>query len=142
MRILLDTNIWISGLLWGGNPRKIIQLAENETINLYTSLSLFEELEQTLNYPKLQLRLQKLGITVDYLLSEVRRINQFCQPLPLPPIPELRDPKDKIILETALAVPVEAIISGDEDLLVLGEFQQIKILTASDFLIRYGVEFD
>jgi len=38
MRILLDTNIWISGLLWGGNPRKIIQLAENETINLYTSL--------------------------------------------------------------------------------------------------------
>ncbi|MBE9051206.1 putative toxin-antitoxin system toxin component, PIN family [Nostocales cyanobacterium LEGE 11386] len=47
MKILLDTNVWISGLLWGGNPRKIIQLAEEELITVYTSLSLFQELEET-----------------------------------------------------------------------------------------------
>ncbi|MFK0731163.1 MAG: putative toxin-antitoxin system toxin component, PIN family [Gloeotrichia echinulata GP01] len=142
MKVLLDTNVWISGLLWGGNPRKIIQLAEEELITLYTSLPLFQELEETLNYPKLQLRLQKLGMTASYVLSAVRRINQFCQPLPLPPITELRDSKDKVVLETALAIPVEVIVSGDEDLLVLGEFQRIIILTASDFLMRYGVNFD
>ncbi|MBO3459224.1 putative toxin-antitoxin system toxin component, PIN family [Aetokthonos hydrillicola Thurmond2011] len=137
MKILLDTNVWISGLLWGGNPRTIIEFAQKEIITLYTSLSLLQELEETLNYPKLQPRLQKLGITANYLLSEVKQINQFCQPLPLSPIPELRDPKDKILFETALAVPVEVIISGDKDLLVLVEYQEIHILSASDFLIRY-----
>jgi uncharacterized protein len=141
MKVLLDTNVWISGLLWGGNPRKIIQLAQEGLITLYTSLPLFQELEETLNYPKLQLRLQKLGMTANYILSEVRRINQFCQPLPLSPVAELRDSKDKVVLETALAVPVDVIVSGDEDLLVLEEFQQIIILTASDFLMRYGVNF-
>lgn len=140
MKVLLDTNIWISGLLWGGNPKKVIQLAALEKITVYTSLSLFQELEQTLGYPKLQLRLQKLEITANYLLSEVRRMTQFCEPILLADIPELRDAKDKKILEAALSVPVEVIVSGDEDLLVLGEFQQIPILTASGFWERYGAE--
>ena len=60
MNVLLDTNVWISGLLWGGNPRKIIQLAEQEQITIYLSLPLFHEIEETLNYPKLQVRLQAL----------------------------------------------------------------------------------
>ncbi len=106
MNVLLDTNVWISGLLWGGNPRKIIQQAEREQITIYLSLPLFQEIEQTLNYPKLQVRLQALGIATNQLLLGVRQITQFCQPIPLSEVPELRDPKDKIILEAALSVPV------------------------------------
>lgn len=119
MKVLLDTNIWISGLLWGGYPKKIIELAETDQVTLYMSLSMFEELEQTLGYPKLQRRLQKIEMSANYLLSEVRQITQFCQPLNLPDISNLRDAKDKKILEAALSVPVEVIISGDEDLLIL-----------------------
>jgi len=137
MNVLLDTNVWISGLLWGGNPRKIIQQAEREQITIYLSLSLFQELEETLKYPKLQVRLQALGIAVNQLLLGVRQITQFCEPIPLSEVPELRDPKDKIILEAALSVPVDVIVSGDRDLLVLGEFQQIPIVTVLDFLERY-----
>ena len=37
MKVLLDTNIWISGLLWGGNQRKIIQLAQQKQIFIYSS---------------------------------------------------------------------------------------------------------
>ena len=140
MNVLLDTNVWISGLLWGGNPRKIIQQAEQEQITIYLSLSLFQELEETLKYPKLQVRLQALGIAVNQLLLGVRQITQFCQPIPLSEVPELRDPKDKIILEAALSVPVDVIVSGDGDLLVLGEFQQIPIVTVSNFWERYEGE--
>lgn len=140
MNVLLDTNVWISGLLWGGNPRKIIQQAEREQITIYLSLPLFQEIEETLNYPKLQVRLQALGIGANQLLLGVRQITQFCQPIPLSEVPELRDPKDKIILEAALSVPVDVIVSGDGDLLVLGVFQQIPIVTASDFLERYEGE--
>ena len=137
MRVLLDTNIWISGLLWGGNPRRIIQLAVSEQIVLYSSKLLIEELQTTLAYPKLQRRLEKLAITAEELLVEVARITQLCQPVTISDLSQLRDPKDKIVLETAVSVPVEAIVSGDEDLLILREFQQIPILTTKQFLENY-----
>ncbi len=123
MKVLLDTNIWISGLLWGGNPRKVIQLAIAERIVLYSSKLLIDELQAALAYPKLQRRLKKLEITTEELLVEVYRLIQLSQPILLSNIPDLRDSKDGIVLETALSVPVEVIRSGDEDLLVLGQFQ-------------------
>lgn len=137
MRVLLDTNIWISGLLWGGNPRRIIQLAVSEQIVLYSSKLLIEELQTTLAYSKLQRRLEKLAITAEELLVEVARITQLCQPVTISDLSQLRDPKDKIVLETAVSVPVEVIVSGDEDLLILKEFQQIPILTTKQFLENY-----
>ncbi len=137
MKVLLDTNIWISGLLWGGNPRKIIQLAIAEKIVLYSSKLLIDELQTTLAYPKLQRRLKKLEITAEELLVEVYRLIQLSQPILLSNIPDLRDSKDKIVLETALSVPVQIIISGDEDLLVLGQFQNIPIVTTKQFLDNY-----
>lgn len=137
MKVLLDTNIWISGLLWGGNPRRIIQLAVSEQIVLYSSKLMIDELQATLAYPKLQRRLEKLAITAEELLVEVAAITQFSQTATIPDVSQLRDPKDKIVLETALAVPVEVIISGDEDLLILKEFQRIPILTTKQFLENY-----
>ena len=137
MKVLLDTNIWISGLLWGGNPRQIIQLALSEQIVIYSSKILIDELQATLAYPTLKLRLEKLAITAEELLVEVAGITQLSQPVTISELDRLRDPKDKIVLEMALGVPVEVIVSGDEDLLILGEFRQIPILTTKQFLENY-----
>ena len=70
-------------------------------------------------------------------MLQVAAITQLSQPVAITDVDQLRDPKDKIVLETALAVPVEVIISGDEDLLILKEFQQIPILTIKQFLEIY-----
>lgn len=137
MRVLLDTNIWISGLLWGGNPRRIIKLAMSEQITIYSSKLLIDELQATLAYPKLQRRLEKLAITAEELIVEVAAITQLSQPVAISNFSQLRDPKDKIVLETALSVPVEVIISGDEDLLILREFRQISIMATKQFLENY-----
>ncbi|MGL5940873.1 MAG: putative toxin-antitoxin system toxin component, PIN family [Waterburya sp.] len=137
MKVLLDTNIWISGLLWGGNPRKIIQLAITKQIVLYSSKLLIEELRATLAYPQLQCRLEQLEITAEELLIQVCRITQLFQPVPFSSILELRDPKDKIVLETAVSVPVATIVSGYKELLILREFQKIPILTTKQFLENY-----
>lgn len=138
MKVLLDTNVWISGLLWGGKPRQIIQLGQQKQILIYSSQLLIKELELTLAYPKLQRRLDKLEITTEELLQEVFKIVTLIQPVSLPSIPELRDSKDKIVLETAVSVPVNAIVSGDEDLLVMKKFQEIPIVTVKDFLDIYN----
>lgn len=137
MKVLLDTNIWISGLLWGGNPRRIIKLAMSEQIVIYSSKLLIDELQATLAYPKLQRRLEKLAITAEELLVEVAGITQLSQSVAISELDQLRDPKDKIVLETALGVPVEVIVTGDEDLLILEEFQKIPILTTKQFLENY-----
>ncbi len=134
MKFLLDTNIWISGLLWGGQARAIIKLAQQNRIVVYISSSLLNELEETLKYVKLERRLMQLEITRDEILEEVKKITLLCQLTPLSSISELRDPQDKIVLETALTIPVDIIISGDKDLLVLGQFQEIPILTITQFL--------
>jgi putative PIN family toxin of toxin-antitoxin system len=137
MKILIDTNVWISGLLWGGKARDVINLARQNKIIIYVSSLLLNELEETLSYPKLQRRLRQLGVTRVVLMEEVRNLTLLCQPTPLLSISELRDPKDKIVLETALTIPVDVIISGDKDLLILQEFQKIPILMIAQFLEFY-----
>lgn len=54
--------------------------------------------------------------------------------------PELRDPEDLPVLACALAADAEAIVSGDQDLLTMGAFQGIPILTAREALRKVGVE--
>ena len=137
MKVLLDTNIWISGLLWGGKPGKIIQLGQQKKILLYSSQFLLEELEATLAYPKLQRRLAKLEITTKELLKEVSRIISLTQPVALSNITELRDRQDRIVLEAAVSASVDVIVSGDEDLLVLDKFQEIPIVNVNQFLDNY-----
>lgn len=69
MRIVLDVNVWISGLLWGGVPGQILRLARNQQIAIFTSDTLFLELETTLRHANFQPRIQQRGYTVEYLMS-------------------------------------------------------------------------
>lgn len=137
MKVLLDTNVWISGLLWRGKAREVINLAQQKKITVYSSLLLLNELTETLNYPKLQRRLNQLEITNSELIEEVKKLTKVCEITSLLSVPDLRDPKDKIVLETAITIPVDVIISGDEDLLILQKFQSIPIVTIAHFLEFY-----
>jgi putative PIN family toxin of toxin-antitoxin system len=136
-RIVLDTNIWISALLFSGIPARLIQLADKGQVQVYISQDLMGELADVLNYPKFQARLQRLGTTPEALLINVARLATFCEsPLPLE-VPVLRDPKDIIVLQAAVSAGAIAIVSGDDDLLVLKKFADIQILTVGEFLTRY-----
>lgn len=133
MKLLLDTNIWISGLLWGGVPREIISLTDNNLASIYISNSLLQELEDTLTKSKLQKRLKQLNYSEKDLIDTIKSVTILCQPLSILEVKELRDLKDKIVLEAGLSIPVDFIITGDLDLLVLDSFRGIKILNPHDF---------
>lgn len=133
MRVVLDTNIWLSGLLWGGVPDQILQLVEQGEIEAIGSEEILDELQKTLQRPKLQKRLKQLEITADSVMLIVRQTMTVVR-IEILEIPGLRDLKDAIIVASAVSGHADLIITGDQDLLVLREFSRIQILSPRDFL--------
>ena len=136
MIVVLDTNIWVSAIIWGGIPDEIISLQEQRKIEIASSRKLLSELENTFNKKKIQTKLEALQLTTSSAISLVYdSVNIY--PIEELIVPELRDPDDTVVLATAIAANAEVIITGDRDLLVLQEYQNMKIMTATDFLEQY-----
>ena len=139
MRVVLDVNVWISALLWGGMPSRILHLFRQNKLTIFISESLLQELEITLKRAKFKNQLQKRNHTVEYLISIIQGFSEQCPNISLN-IPELRDPKDYHILAAALSANADVLITGDQDLLVLGNFRGILIMKPTDFLNLYFPE--
>ena len=139
MKIVVDTNIFVSGWLWGGIPARLFRLARTHQLIICASEAILAELENTFNKQKLQGRLQSLSFTVNGLMSGTRELVEIY-PISTIKVPELRDANDNMILETAIAAGADAIVTGDLDLLVLQEYERIPIVTARKFLERFFPE--
>jgi len=139
MKVVLDTNIFLSGWLWGGTPDVVLKLAESYRISICASETLLNELQATLSQNKFRSKLQILGVTVSDLMSGIRELVEVY-PIANINVPTLRDPNDNMVLATAIAAEAEAIVTGDRDLLVLQEYAGIPIITARQFLESYFPE--
>lgn len=119
MRVVLDTNVTVSGLLWHGAPRRVVEAARNGQIEIVSSAELVAELEEVLRRPKLAARLAQVGSTPEELLAGYLALVVVIRAAPLP-APISVDPDDDVVLACALAARAEAVVSGDDDLLSLG----------------------
>lgn len=115
-QIVPDTNIVISGLLWRGNPRRILDAARDGIIELYTSHVLLDELEDVLSREKFALRLAAANVTAQDLISGFSALATVIEAAPIAPV-ILLDPDDDAVLACALAAEAEVIVSGDSHLL-------------------------
>jgi hypothetical protein len=140
MRIVIDSNVAVSAMLWGGKPLAIFRLAERQKIVIHTSERLIEEFADVLNRPKFASRLELIGRAAPDLAARLRAICAIVVPAAVPQT--ARDPDDDQVLAAALTARAEAIVSGDKDLLTLGEFQGIPILPPADFLQRFFPDID
>jgi len=135
MRIVLDTNIWISGLLWRGLPWKLLRLAETGQVEICMAPSMLEELERVLTYERLQPRLRQLGLSPEELAAYVMDVVMLFE---LPPLSQdvplvIVDPDDDVFIQCALAAEARYIISGDSHLLDLKQYAHICILKIREF---------
>ncbi len=133
MRVVADTNVVVSGLLWRGNPRRVLDAARDGIIELFTSPVLLEELEDVLKREKFAVRLENAGVSVAELIEGYAALATVTDAAPIAPI-VIRDPDDDAVLACAIASEAEIIASGDDDLLSLKSHQDIRILTAAELL--------
>src|SRR3989338_1034504 len=127
-RVVADTNILVSGLLWIGAPHEIIKLAENKYIILFSSLPLIKEISEVLAREKFMRRIEELKTTTEELIESLFGIMEIVHPkAPLSVVKN--DPDDNKVLECAVAADAEYVITGDPHLLKLKRFQSVSILT-------------
>lgn len=128
-RVVLDTNVLVSALVFGGTPRKVLRLAVSGAMKLIISEILLEELKGVLEGPKFRY----LPNVTQLILNELLLIAEIVVPsLKIDHITS--DPDDNRILECAVEGDADMIVSGDSDLLDLKEFRGIPILTPAEFL--------
>jgi len=133
MKLVVDTNVLVSAFLWQGNPGRLIELAAEKEIQLFTNRALLDELAATLVKRKLAKPVIATGLTVEQMLRHYRRLATLVTTRQLAQRVS-RDPDDDSVLACALAVSADLIVSGDDDLLVLKYFQGIPIATPAQAL--------
>lgn len=137
MRLVLDTNTALSGLLWGGTPGRLIDAAEEQRIELANSAALLAELQGVLSREKFAKQLARRGLTVADVFDGYAALVVIVTPAAIAPT-ITRDPADDQVLAAALAAHADLIVSGDAHLLDLKNFQGIEIVTAAIAVERIG----
>jgi len=127
-KIVIDTNLFISALGWGGSPKRLIDDVIKGKYKLILSTRQLSEIIKVLDYPKFDFTEQQKHklIVLLYKVSTVLKITKE------PKISD--DPKDNIILAPADVMQIDYIITGDDDLLRLKVYKKAKIIKIKDFL--------
>ena len=129
MIVVIDTNVWVSALEFGGKPGlaltravKFDQLAISEYIEVELLRVLTAKFRRNLHTEQIRLD--------EFLRKAIRvRISGTLAGI-------CRDPKDDAVLETALVAKADLLIAGDKDLLTLKSFRGTAIITPAAYLLR------
>ena len=121
MRAVIDTNVLLSGLLSRGQPHALLEHVRAGTLALVSSPALLAELTEVIGRAKFDAILTRSNTSLQRSLAEMRQLAEVVDP--------------------PLAAQVEMIVSGDDDLLVLGNLNGIPIVNASQALWRLDGSF-
>ena len=130
--VVLDTNVWISAMIWGGEPAEIILAVEKGQIRVVVSEEIVEEISRTLDYHRLREVYESVNVNRQQLVETVLLIGKLVQVGSKVEVVEA-DPSDNKILDCALTSKADFIVSGDKHLLRLKKFRNTQILTVAEF---------
>ncbi|HTE57914.1 MAG TPA: putative toxin-antitoxin system toxin component, PIN family [Verrucomicrobiae bacterium] len=127
-RVVVDTNVLISALVFGGKPRLVIDLLSEGAFDAVVSVEILTELKRKIlsKFPAFAKELKQLEKLLE---RDARTVKLGSIQVTI-----CRDPDDNIFLETAVLGNCQYIVSGDKDLLVLESYKGIKVLKPAEFL--------
>ena len=133
MKVTLDTNVLISGTFWTGDSFRILDLIDRKKIICVLSEQIIEEYYKTAQSNEILEKMEKKRLII--LSVAMRVISNATMVFPRKRIYEIHDdPDDNKILECAVAGEVDIIVTQDNHLLKLKEFEGITILSPHGFL--------
>lgn len=129
MRVVVDTNVLMSGIFWGGKPGRIIEAWAAGLLVLVVSAKILEEYFEVLDRIAAKMKREDLAARWKTPIFEhCEMVTPTCK------YGDCRDPDDTMFVECAVSGGVQYLVSGDEDLLVLGRVQDVNILTPAQFV--------
>ena len=133
LKVVIDTNVVISALLFGGAPGKLVAFWQQGIIKPAATKEIIDEYLRVLTYPKFKLSEEE----INYLLYQ--EILPYFDIIDVQPGPQIikKDPEDDKFIRCASAAGARYIISGDQHLLGLKEYQKIKILSPAEFVKKF-----
>jgi len=130
VRVVLDTNAVVSALLFRGISSELVSLWQKGLITLLLSREILDEYLRVFSYLKFELSEEEIK---ELIQEEILPYAEVVKPKRRLRVVQ-RDPSDDKFIECAVAGKARVIISGDKDLLSLGRYRQIRILSPAKFL--------
>ena len=129
MKVVLDSNIFVSSFFWKGNPRNVFDRVTNGQDELFITDEILEEITTVLSREKFNLSVKEVE---DYVnIIESYSIKIICKN----DAEDIsRDKDDNKILQCGIEGNVDFIVTGDDDLLILEKYMNIKIVKPKEYL--------
>ena len=127
IRVVLDSNVYVSAVLFGGNPRAVIELAQVGAFETFISAPLIQEIEDVLKekFSWQEILVRRAAVRT-WRAARVVKVEIEVDGCP--------DPDDNRVLECALTARAAFIVTGHRHLLRLNPYRHIQILTPRQFL--------
>ena len=131
-RVTLDSNVYLSGFVFGGKPKRVLEMAIDGEIEVAVSDPIIQEVRRHL--------LGKFGWSGPRAAEAVESIAEFAQLVtPTETIDTVAtDPDDNRVLECAVTAGSQTIVTGDDDLLRLVGFRGIEIVRVANLVTRFS----
>ncbi|MFQ5710872.1 MAG: putative toxin-antitoxin system toxin component, PIN family [Candidatus Geothermarchaeales archaeon] len=133
VRVVLDGNVWVSAIVWGGIPARIVGAAEEGAIEILLSEEILVEINRILKYGRLRGIYEEAGVKREEIIAVLSRIGRFVDvTTKLDVVKE--DPTDNAFIECAVDGRAGYLVSGDGHLLSIREYKNVKVVSAKDFI--------
>ena len=131
MRIVVDTNVVISGTFFKGNPRRVVEAIIKSEVDAYATTYIVDE------YQGVVRRIIERGVGTFDGSGFIRFIADLNFIEAITEVSVCRDPNDNKFISCAIDAEALYIVSGDKDLLDLKEYEGIQMITAAEFVEKY-----
>ena len=132
MRVILDTNVFVSGIFWTGAPFRILEAWQGKKIKPIFSQEILNEYNRVAHILAQKYKQKNIIEIIELLLIYGEIATPSCLKEAVS-----RDPDDDKFIACALGADCPIIVSGDKDLLTISGYQEINILTPAEFVKNY-----
>ena len=134
MKIVIDTNVVVSALFFGGKPQELLRHAITGALDVFVSKEIVKEYNELIKRITDKYSGKKELFSINDFLS---KCSVVC---PSRKIDICRDRDDNKFLECAVEAKCLYIVSGDNDLLALKHFEDVEIVTVAEFFDRFLIQ--